>query len=85
MGEIICKYCGSNSGFYVCERVTGTATVYYTENGEYNKEQSEDMYTYLVHSGGKKAFCASCDKYIGKSKDLIKIHNSTQHSEKNKK
>ena len=76
MSKIICKYCGSNSGFYVQERVTGKATVYYTENGEYHEGQQEDMYTHLVHSGGKKAYCDSCHKYIGKSKDLIKAQST---------
>ena len=71
MSTIICKHCGDDSGFYVKERVTGTVAVYYTEEGKYHEDQT-DMYEHLSHVGGKKAYCSSCHKYIGKSEDLIK-------------
>lgn len=67
--RIECPHCESTEGFYTKETVTGTATIYYTENGDYAKDQTE-MYS-LSHKGGKRAYCVQCNKIIGKSEDLI--------------
>ncbi|NRG48370.1 hypothetical protein HRF87_27180 [Bacillus sp. CRN 9] len=68
--QIVCKYCGSENGFYTEERVTGRATIYYKGNG-YMRADQGSMYDSLTHSGGKKAYCRDCFKYIGKSEKLI--------------
>lgn len=70
MGEIICPHCKSNRGFYVRETVRGSATVLYTNNGDYSNDQSA-MYDGLMHRGGKNAYCVRCHKQIGKSANLI--------------
>ncbi|MGR6904749.1 hypothetical protein [Lysinibacillus fusiformis] len=69
MSIIICPYCKAEDGFYVKERITGTATIHYTELGDYAEEQSS-MYDYLNHSGGKIAYCAKCEKSLGKAEKL---------------
>ncbi|MDW0112227.1 hypothetical protein QT711_03455 [Sporosarcina saromensis] len=69
MGKIICPHCNQSEGFYAKERVSGTATVHYTENGDWALDQS-DMYASLQHSGGKRAYCNQCHKYIGKTDEL---------------
>ena len=66
---IICKECGSTEGFYVNERVSGVAIIYYDREGNYGTE-NYSIYDNMRHSGGKKAYCKSCDKYMGKSIDL---------------
>ncbi|AMQ66491.1 hypothetical protein BH753_gp009 [Bacillus phage Shbh1] len=70
MENIICCHCGAMEGFYVKETVKGVSTPHYTKNGHYANENSH-IYNYLTHSGGEKAYCLVCDKYIGKSQDLI--------------
>ena len=69
MSVIVCPHCKAVEGFYVRERITGIATINYTELGDYASEQSS-MYDYLNHSGGKNAYCVKCEKYIGKSEKL---------------
>lgn len=71
--KIICPHCNANDGFYVREQVTGTATVYYTNKGDYANENGQ-IYDSLVHKGGKLAYCSSCSKIIGKS-DKLKSGN----------
>lgn len=75
---IVCKHCGAEDGFYVKERVTGIATIYYDNKGDYGEDQSA-MYDYLSHSGGKKAYCQNCKKHIGKSEDLISGKTEKSH------
>jgi hypothetical protein len=77
---IVCKYCGAQDGFYVEERVTGKATVYYTNNGDYAEENGQ-MYDDLKHSGGKIAYCSNCDKSMGKSEDLKSGNYEGEHYE----
>lgn len=70
VNEIIaCKHCGASKGFFVKERVTGTAIIYYTNRGDYAAE-NDQMYDSLSHSGGRTAFCSNCEKPIGKSEKL---------------
>lgn len=73
---IICKHCGAEDGFYVKERVTGVAVIFYNDNGDYEEDQG-DMYESLTHSGGKKAYCQSCTKYMGKREELISEKNDS--------
>ncbi|MGY3717166.1 hypothetical protein ACWE42_16770 [Sutcliffiella cohnii] len=70
MTDIICPHCDSKEGFYTKEQVKGTATPHYTKNGHYAIENGH-IYDSLTHSGGKRAYCIDCHKYIGKSEDLI--------------
>lgn len=69
MNVIICPHCKAKEGFYVKERVTGTATIIYTELGDYASQQ-DGMYDYLYHSGGKIAYCINCKKSLGKAEKL---------------
>jgi len=69
MSVIKCPHCKAEEGFYVRERITGTATILYTELGDYATEQSS-MYDYLQHSGGKIAYCVNCEKSLGKPEKL---------------
>lgn len=41
--EIICPHCGSKDGFYTRERVSGTATIFYTNTGDYGNDQTQCM------------------------------------------
>ena len=69
MSKIVCPHCHESAGFYATERVTGTAKVHYTENGDWALDQT-DMYGSLEHSGGKRAYCNNCNQYLGKTEDL---------------
>lgn len=68
--HVVCPHCGSQEGFYIKKQVRGTSITFYTNKGHFASENSQ-MYDGLTHSGGKKAFCKICDKYIGKSVDFI--------------
>lgn len=70
MVVITCPHCESQEGFYTKEQVKGTSTPHYTKEGHYATENGH-IYDYLNHSGGKRAYCIICQKYIGKSADLI--------------
>ncbi|MCM3239076.1 hypothetical protein M3589_15235 [Heyndrickxia oleronia] len=70
MAVIICPHCESQEGFYTKEQVRGIATPHYTKEGHYAIDNSH-IYDSLTHSGGKRAYCVVCKKYIGKSEELI--------------
>jgi len=67
---IICKHCGSERGFYTLQRVHGLAEVHYTNKGDYAEDNGQ-MHEGIYYTGGKKAYCLSCTRFIGKSEDLI--------------
>lgn len=69
MSKIVCPHCNGSAGFHAREQVSGTATVFYTENGDWALDQT-DMYAYLNHRGGKRAYCNLCRDYIGKTDEL---------------
>lgn len=70
MAVITCPHCESQEGFYTKEQVTGPSEPHYTNEGHYAAENGH-IYDSVSHSGGKRAYCIVCKKYIGKSADLI--------------
>lgn len=70
MTVVICPHCESQEGFFTKEQVRGISTPYFTKEGHYAIENGH-VYDGLIHSGGKRAYCLDCKKYIGKSVDLI--------------
>lgn len=67
---IICKHCGASDGFYRRERVQGTAEFHYTNKGDYANENGQ-AHEGIKYSGGKNAYCLSCNRIMGKSEDFI--------------
>lgn len=66
---IVCKHCKSEVGFYVREKVSGYAHIYYSEKGDLERDQ-HSMYDSLDHTGGRYAYCRTCHKSIGLSEKL---------------
>lgn len=66
---IVCRHCNASEGSYVKERVSGSATTYYTRTGDFRADQST-MYDGLNHHGGTIAYCMNCNKSIEKKEDF---------------
>ena len=77
MKIITCPHCAAQSGFYIKEQVRGVSSPNFTKEGHYATENGH-IYDGLEHSGGKLAYCLSCNKSIGKSNQLISGFNESE-------
>ena len=58
-----CPHCGSEDGFTVINRVTGTSTLSYSFDGA--EPENGNMHDELKFTPRKYAQCISCDETIG--------------------
>lgn len=67
---IICKHCGESAGFYTRQQAHGLVVVNYTNTGDM-RDENGTMHDDLFYTGGKNAYCRACDRYLGKTEDLV--------------
>jgi hypothetical protein len=57
-----CPHCGSTEGYYTKGQVRGSIITRYNYDG--SDADNGDMYEHLFHTGGKVAYCLSCNKKL---------------------
>lgn len=57
-----CPFCGCN-GFYVRQHAEGTIIYHHSFDG--SESDNKDMYNGLNVTGGKRAYCSQCNKFLG--------------------
>ena len=57
-----CPFCGCN-GFYVRQHAEGTVIYHHSFDG--SESDNKDMYNGLNVTGGKRAYCSQCNKFLG--------------------
>lgn len=66
-----CPFCG-NDEFYIKQQVRGNCD--YRERFDGEEADNSNMHDNLVYSGGNKAYCSRCEKYLGNwTKDTVSL------------
>lgn len=70
MKKVICKYCGSDEGFFIKTQIYGHADIYYNNDGTYSLNGlNASAHDSLTYKHGKNVYCSNCEKQIGKTYD----------------
>ena len=76
MTKIKCPKCGSENGFYIKVKVTGSTRTYYDSEGVYLMDGTNSaIYDHLTHKDGKIAYCIDCNKKIDSVANIEKAYN----------
>lgn len=70
-----CPYCGCDE-YYTRQYTTGT--IYFAERFDGKEADNTNMYDTLDYHEGVKAYCRSCNRYLGNTK-ANEVSKRTQH------
>ena len=65
---ICCPHCGSDSGYYTKDYISGPCWFYHNYDGK--EADNSSMYEFTNRRQGKVAYCPDCNKRIALIKDL---------------
>lgn len=71
MKKVVCKYCGSDKGFFIKTQIYGSSATYFNSDGSYAMEgENTGLHDGLQYKYGKNIYCGECRRRIAKVTDI---------------